>query len=63
MCDNCLCVGNNECGNFDAILDESCTLNDMLICPCCERDSEPIPEADYDKYLGQRNLELKEQND
>ncbi|MFA5187544.1 MAG: hypothetical protein WC551_13780 [Patescibacteria group bacterium] len=35
-CEMCGCLGNNMCGHEYLSVDELCTLDDALLCPCCK---------------------------
>ena len=39
-CEQCGCYGNRECPNDETFIrvdyPDDCTLNELLICPCCE---------------------------
>jgi len=35
-CQECFCLGNNECGHECLNKEQLCTLDDTLVCPCCK---------------------------
>lgn len=34
-CESCGCIGNQECKHAPLDDDECCTLDSLLVCPCC----------------------------
>jgi hypothetical protein len=36
-CEKCGCTGNSSCGAEPVDKENNCTLNQALICPCCEK--------------------------
>ena len=53
-CGNCHCAGNTECGHLP--LNEDCSLDRNELCPCCNVESTPMNDADYDEHMGQGRL-------
>lgn len=39
-CDVCGCEGNMECGGEPPATSHGCSLNELLVCPCCEGKEE-----------------------
>ena len=34
-CAECGCLGNESCGHKPVDMDQCCTLDDVMVCPCC----------------------------
>ena len=43
-CNKCGCIGNRQCDKIDDYPDD-CTLNDELICPCCQQKESTALES------------------
>ena len=47
-CEECGCTGNTSCGHEPISTDVGCTLNDQMVCPCCQ--GAPDKECDHHWY-------------